>query len=71
MSQSLNRSAPSVPFTETFIWQEFLNYLANQHINGLKLPDFASDPAITEYRMYFNTTLNKPRYYNGTVWVTI
>lgn len=73
MTQSLNRTAPVVPFTETFVWQEFMNYLADKYINGHLLPDFSSDPPNTggQYRMYFNTTLNKPRYYNGTVWVTI
>lgn len=73
MAQAKNLEAPHVPFSDSFIWKEFLNHLAYQYKNGLLLPDFENDPPNLgkEYRMYFNTTLNKPRYYDGTAWVTI
>ena len=73
MSYNKNRTAPKVPFTSTHTWLEFMDYLANKYVNGLLLPDFPADPPNVgnEYRMYFNTTINRPKFYNGTIWIAL
>jgi hypothetical protein len=36
-----------------------------------KLENLATDPANSESRLYYNTTIKKVKYFNGTVWLTV
>lgn len=45
--------------------------LSNNQLLQARFENLASDPAGTIGRVYYNTTLNQPKYFNGTTWVTI
>jgi hypothetical protein len=36
-----------------------------------KLENLGSDPANSESRLYYNTTIKKVKYFNGTVWLSV
>jgi hypothetical protein len=73
MAINVNKPAPENPLKDEFLLKEFLAYLADKYRNGHLLPDFPTDPPNTgrQYRMYFNTTLLRPRFFDGTVWITL
>lgn len=45
--------------------------LNNNQLLKSRFENLASDPTGVTGRIYFNTTINKPKYFNGSVWLAL